>query len=48
VRASLLGPSLTVPFVNGRLTLGIWQQMVFIDFDNRQRSRKLEVLVLGE
>jgi secondary thiamine-phosphate synthase enzyme len=48
VRASLLGPSLTVPFSGGRLTLGTWQQIIFIDFDNRPRSRKLVVQVVGE
>ncbi len=48
VRASTLGPSLTVPFVNKRLTLGTWQQIVFADFDNRPRSRKIAVQILGE
>ena len=48
VRAALLGASLTVPFVNRRLTLGTWQQIVFIDFDNRARRRELVVQVLGE
>ena len=48
VRASALGPSLTIPFVNKRLTLGTWQQIVFVDFDNRPRSRKLVVQILGE
>jgi secondary thiamine-phosphate synthase enzyme len=48
VRAALLGPSLTVPFVDGRLTLGTWQQIVFVDFDNRPRSRRLVVQVMGE
>ncbi len=48
VRASILGPSLTVPFVNGKLTLGTWQQITFVDFDNKPRSRKLEVLIIGE
>jgi len=48
VRAALLGPSLTVPFVNGRLTLGTWQQIIFVDFDNRARSRELILQVLGE
>jgi len=40
VRAALLGPSLTVPFVDGRLTLGTWQQVVYVDFDNRPRRRR--------
>lgn len=48
VRAALLGPSLSVPFVDGRLTLGTWQQIVFIDFDNRARQRKLVVQVMGD
>jgi secondary thiamine-phosphate synthase enzyme len=48
VRASLLGPSLTVPLVDGRLTLGTWQQIVFVDFDNRSRSRRLIVQIVGE
>ncbi len=48
VRASLLGPSLTIPFVDQRLTLGTWQQIVFIDFDNRPRSRELVLQVMGE
>jgi secondary thiamine-phosphate synthase enzyme len=48
VRASLLGPSLTIPFVNGRLTLGTWQQIVFLDFDNRSRSRTLVLQFTGE
>ncbi len=48
VRAALLGPSLTIPFVDGRLTLGTWQQIVFIDFDTRPRSRRLIVQIVGE
>ncbi|HEY5532920.1 MAG TPA: secondary thiamine-phosphate synthase enzyme YjbQ [Candidatus Anoxymicrobiaceae bacterium] len=48
VRASLLGPSLTVPFTEGRLTLGIWQQIILIDFDNKSRSRELVCQVMGE
>ncbi len=48
VRASLLGPSLTVPLVDGRLTLGTWQQVVFIDFDTRPRRREVIVQVVGE
>ncbi|WP_420643766.1 secondary thiamine-phosphate synthase enzyme YjbQ [Candidatus Leptofilum sp.] len=47
VRAALLGPSLTVPFVNGRLTLGTWQQIIFVDFDNRPRERELIAQVMG-
>ncbi len=48
VRASLLGTSMVIPFVNKRLTLGTWQQIVFVDFDNRPRSRKLVVQILGD
>jgi len=48
VRASTLGASLTIPFVNKRLTLGTWQQIVFVDFDNRSRSRKIIIQILGE
>ncbi|MFC2036482.1 secondary thiamine-phosphate synthase enzyme YjbQ [Chloroflexota bacterium] len=48
VRHALLGPSLTVPFVAGRMTLGTWQQIVFADFDNRARSRSLIVQIMGE
>lgn len=48
VRAALLGPSLTVPFVNGVLLLGTWQQITYIDFDNRSRSRRLVVQIVGE
>jgi len=47
VRAGLLGPSLTVPFVDGRMTLGTWQEIVFCDLDTRPRSRKLVVQVMG-
>ncbi len=48
VRAALLGPSLTVPVTVGKLALGTWQQIVFIDFDNRSRRRKIVVQVMGE
>jgi secondary thiamine-phosphate synthase enzyme len=48
VRASTLGASLIIPFMNKRLTLGTWQQIVFVDFDNRPRSRKLTIQILGE
>ena len=48
VRAGLLGPSLVVPFVDGKLTLGTWQQIVFIDFDTHGRSRRLVAQVMGE
>jgi secondary thiamine-phosphate synthase enzyme len=48
VRASLIGPSLTVPFGEGKLLLGTWQQVVLVDFDNRPRVRNLVVQLLGE
>jgi secondary thiamine-phosphate synthase enzyme len=48
VRAALLGPSLTIPFVEKRLTLGTWQQIVYVDFDNRSRRRSLVVQIMGE
>lgn len=48
VRASLLGPSLTVPFNEGRMNLGTWQQIIFVDFDNRSRSRTLALQFIGE
>ncbi len=48
VRAALLGPSLTVPILQGSLALGTWQQIVFIDFDNRGRRRNILVQVMGE
>ena len=48
VRAAMLGPSLTVPFVDGGLVLGTWQQITYIDFDNRPRSRRLILQILGE
>lgn len=48
VRAALIGPSLSVPFTEGRLTLGTWQQIVFLDLDTRSRSRRLILQILGE
>jgi len=48
VRASLIGPSLTVPFANGRLTLGTWQQIVFMELDVRSRVRNLILQIMGE
>lgn len=48
VRASLLGPSLTVPFAGGAMTLGTWQQIVLIDMDNRPRTREIVVQIMGE
>ncbi len=48
VRASLLGASLVVPFSNKRLTLGTWQQIVVVDFDNRPRSREIILQIMGD
>ena len=48
LRAALLGASLTVPFEHGRLALGTWQQIVYVDFDFRSRHRELVVQVMGE
>ena len=48
LRAALIGPSLTVPFVDKRLTLGTWQQILFIDFDNRSRQRRVVLQFVGE
>jgi len=48
LRSSLLKSSLSVPFSAGKLLLGRWQQVVFIDFDNRPRSRKVILQFLGE
>jgi secondary thiamine-phosphate synthase enzyme len=48
VRAAMVGPSLTVPFRDGALTLGTWQQIVLLDFDNKARSRKVIVQIMGE
>jgi len=48
IRAALMKASFTVPFVNRKMTLGTWQQIVYIDFDNRSRRRELIVQVMGE
>ncbi len=48
IRASVIGPSLTVPFANGKLLLGTWQQIVFLDLDNRPRYRRVVVQIMGE
>jgi len=48
LRGQLQGPSLTVPIVQGSLTLGTWQQIVLIDFDTRARTRDLVVQIMGE
>lgn len=48
IRAALVGPSMTIPFVDGQLSLGTWQQVIYVDFDNRPRQRKLVVQLIGE
>lgn len=47
-RATLTGPSLAIPLVDGRLTLGTWQQIILLDFDTRPRQREVVVQVIGE
>ena len=48
VRASLLGPSLSVPIITGRLTLGTWQQIILVDFDTRPRTRTIICQIIGD
>ncbi|MGN6628756.1 MAG: secondary thiamine-phosphate synthase enzyme YjbQ [Candidatus Nitrosocosmicus sp.] len=48
VKASLVGPSLTIPFIDGNLTLGTWQQIVFIEMDIRPRERTLVIQIIGD
>lgn len=48
VRASLLGPSLAVPIIDGKLTLGTWQQIILIEFDTRPRTRQIICQIIGE
>lgn len=48
VRASLIGPSLTVPFKKGRLMLGVWQQIVLLEMDTRRRERNIVLQMIGE
>jgi secondary thiamine-phosphate synthase enzyme len=48
VRASFMGPSIVIPFVDGKLMLGAWQQIVLIDFDNRSRHRDVVVQLIGK
>jgi thiamine phosphate synthase YjbQ (UPF0047 family) len=48
MRAALLGPSLTIPFMEKALTLGTWQQVIYVDFDIRPRQRELVVQMVGE
>ncbi len=48
IRAALLGPSLSVPIIDGRLTLGTWQQIILVDFDTRARTRTVICQIIGE
>ncbi len=48
VRSALVGPSLQIPVVDGRLCLGTWQQVVLLDFDNHPRMRRLIIQIIGE
>ena len=48
VRASFLGPGISVPFIDGKMQLGKWQQIIFIDFDNRPRDREVIIQIIGE
>ncbi|HOP08174.1 MAG TPA: secondary thiamine-phosphate synthase enzyme YjbQ [candidate division Zixibacteria bacterium] len=48
LRAALIGPDITVPIVAGQITLGTWQQVVFLECDNKPRQRRLVVQILGE
>jgi len=48
VRAALIGPSLHIPVVEGKMTLGTWQQIVLLDFDNRPRERRIVIQISGE
>lgn len=48
LRAALQGPSLNIPFDNGKLVLGIWQQVVLTEFDNRPRQRQVILQIIGE
>ena len=48
VRAALIGPSLHIPVVEGKMTLGTWQQIVLLDFDNRPRERRIVIQTSGE
>jgi secondary thiamine-phosphate synthase enzyme len=48
VRASMMGPGLTVPIVDGRLTLGTWQQIVFVELDNKPHHRRIVVQMVGD
>ena len=48
VRSALLGPSLHIPIIDGQMTLGTWQQIVLLDFDNKPRERRIIAQLIGE
>jgi secondary thiamine-phosphate synthase enzyme len=48
LKATLIGPSLTIPFADSRLILGTWQQVIFLEFDNKPHHRRLAVQLIGE
>jgi secondary thiamine-phosphate synthase enzyme len=48
IRASIMGPSLTIPIINGKIVHGTWQQFVFVELDTRPRDRRLIVQIIGE
>jgi secondary thiamine-phosphate synthase enzyme len=48
LRAAMIGPDITVPFLARKLVLGTWQQVVFLEFDNRSRRRELVIQIMGE
>jgi len=48
IRSAFIGPSIVIPFIDKKLTLGTWQQIIFCDFDTCSRSRKLIVQIIGE
>ena len=48
IRSAIIGTSLNIPFIKSELTLGTWQQIVLIDFDNRKRTRRIIVQLIGE
>lgn len=48
LKASLIGPSLTIPFINGQTSLGTWQQIVLVEMDTRSRERKIVVQIIGD
>lgn len=48
LRSAMIGPDITVPFTGGKLILGTWQQVVFLEFDNKPRSRRIILQLIGE